>query len=116
MNDTLKQLGQTLAERRNADPEKSYVAQLHHAGTNKILEKVGEEAIEAILAAKSLQQAGEQANQVAEKAALIGETADLWFHTLVMLQHFDCSAQDVLDELAGRMGLSGLEEKAQRGK
>ena len=116
MNDTLKQLSQTLLQRKNADPETSYVAQLHQAGADKILEKVGEEAIEAILAAKGLQQAGDQANQVAEKAALIGETADLWFHTLVMLQHFDCNAQDVLDELASRMGISGIEEKAQRGK
>ncbi len=116
MSDALEQLGKTLQARRNADPGESYVAQLHHAGVDKILEKVGEEAIEAILAAKGLQQAAGQANQVAEKSALISETADLWFHTLVMLHHFDCSAQDVLDELARRMGTSGLEEKAQRGK
>ena len=115
MNDILQQLTDTLQQRRNADPASSYVAQLHAAGADKILEKVGEEAIEAILAAKGLQQAGEQANQVAEKSALIGETADLWFHTLVMLQHFDCSAQEVLEELARRMGTSGLEEKARRG-
>ncbi|ODC04210.1 phosphoribosyl-ATP diphosphatase [Terasakiispira papahanaumokuakeensis] len=107
MSDILDQLDDILAQRRQADPSTSYVAQLHHKGLNKILEKVGEEATETILAAKDVALPG-------GRQALIGETADLWFHSLVMLSHLGVSHGEVLDELARRMGISGLEEKASR--
>ena len=108
MSDTLKQLTEILEQRkRDADPDASYVANLHHKGLNKILEKVGEEAVETIIAAKDAQRDG-------DTRALIGETADLWFHSLVMLSHLGESADAVLAELQRRFGLSGLEEKASR--
>ena len=110
MNQVLAQLDQILAQRKaQANPEKSYVAQLHHKGLNKILEKVGEEATETILAAKDAASNG-------EKQALVAETADLWFHSMVMLSHLNCDSQAVLEELARRFDLSGLEEKAARSK
>jgi len=109
MSSVLTELTAVLAERRNADPESSYVASLHNKGLNKILEKVGEECTETILAAKD-------ANDEASKQALIYETADLWFHSLVMLSHLDLKADDILTELQGRFNLSGLEEKASRTK
>lgn len=106
----LEQLMAVLAQRKqDAEPTSSYVASLHAQGLNKILEKVGEEAIETVLAAKDLQQGG-------DAKALIGETADLWFHCLVMLSHLDLSYKDVLGELERRFDLSGLEEKASRQK
>lgn len=107
MSDVLQQLGQILEQRRHADPESSYVAQLHHKGLNKILEKVGEEATEAIIAAKDAQHSG-------DCDELVYETADLWFHSLVALSHLGVAPQAVLDELSRRFGLSGLEEKASR--
>jgi len=107
VNDVLKQLTGVLEARRNASPEESYVSSLHHKGLNKILEKVGEESIEAILAARDAEQSG-------ETDKLIYETADLWFHSLVMLSHLGENAQSVLDELERRFDLSGLEEKANR--
>ncbi|WP_096085628.1 phosphoribosyl-ATP diphosphatase [Agaribacterium haliotis] len=108
MSEVLAQLESVLAERKaNGEPGSSYVAQLHHKGLNKILEKVGEEATETILAAKDVHCAE-------DKAALIAETADLWFHSMVMLSHLDCSSEDVLNELSRRFDLSGLEEKASR--
>lgn len=107
MSDILQQLAATLSERKHAAPDSSYVASLHHKGLNKILEKVGEECVETILAAKDAQQSG-QANEV------IYETADLWFHTLVMLSELNLHPDDVLNELARRMGLSGHAEKASR--
>lgn len=109
MNDILQQLGEILETRKGASPDSSYVASLHAKGLNKILEKVGEEATETILAAKDAQASGESKD-------LVYETADLWFHSLVMLSHLDVGPQAVLDELARRFGLSGLEEKASRGK
>jgi len=109
MSDLLQQLAVILQERKQADPASSYVAQLHHKGLNKILEKVGEEATETILAAKDAESLG-------SKNEVIAETADLWFHSLVMLSHLDISHQDVLNELARRMGISGLDEKASRSK
>lgn len=109
MSDILKQLAVTLQERKQASPQSSYVAQLHSKGLNKILEKVGEEAVETILAAKDAQVSG-------LKDEVIAETADLWFHSLVMLSHLDISHQDVLNELARRTGISGLDEKASRNK
>ncbi len=111
MSDTqhiLAELTRILEARKNAaDGEKSYVASLHQKGLNKILEKVGEEATETILAAKDAAASG-------DKRELIAETADLWFHSLVMLSHLDESADSVLNELARRFGVSGHEEKAAR--
>ena len=103
----LSQLTEVLQARKQASIEESYVASLHAQGLNKILEKVGEEAIETILAARDAEQSGNN-----EK--VIYETADLWFHSLVMLSHLGENAESVLAELARRFELSGLEEKAQR--
>jgi phosphoribosyl-ATP pyrophosphohydrolase len=105
----LDTLNEVLKQRRHAAAEESYVASLHHKGLNKILEKVGEEATETLLAAKDAEHGGE-----AERQALISETADLWFHSLVMLSHLDMDHQAVLDELARRFGISGHDEKAAR--
>lgn len=109
MADILDKLTLALQERRHADPDSSYVAGLHALGLNKILEKVGEESTETILAAK-------QAESTGDGAALVNETADLWFHTLVMLSHLDLTAEDVLSELDRRFGTSGLTEKASRSR
>ena len=105
MNDIIQRLTQELEARKSADPQTSYVAQLYSKGMNGILKKVGEEAAETIIAAKD----GSQED-------LIYETADLWFHTMVMLAQAGLSAEDVLNELARREGLSGLVEKASRPK
>ena len=102
----MMQVFDVIRERREAHPDESYVASLHHKGLNKILEKVGEEATETILAAKD---AGD-----GHTKDLINETADLWFHTLVMLDHVGESPQSVFDELARRFGTSGIEEKRSR--
>lgn len=108
MNNVLDLLTEILEQRKaEGDPDSSYVAQLHSKGLNKILEKVGEEATETILAAKDAERAG-------QTDLLVCETADLWFHSLVMLSHLGTDAQAVLDELARRFDLSGLEEKASR--
>lgn len=109
MSDVLTELAAILEQRKQAAPDASYVASLHHKGLNKILEKVGEEAIEAILAARHVQAGG-------DKQALVGETADLWFHSLVMLSHLDVSHEQVLEELRKRFNISGLAEKAARSK
>ena len=116
MADILKQLTALLEQRKTAESDTSYVAELHKKGLNKILEKVGEESTEAIIAAKDLDIALQSANANTdiERKALISETADLWFHTLVMLSHLDSNADDVLEELGRRMGISGIEEKAAR--
>jgi phosphoribosyl-ATP pyrophosphohydrolase len=108
-SEVLAALDRVLAERRGADPASSYVAGLYHAGLNRILEKVGEEATEVILAAKD--NAEGQAVQ-----ALVSEVADLWFHSLVMLSAQNLESGDVLAELDRRFGLSGLEEKAARSR
>jgi len=107
MSDVLDQLAATLAQRRQADPGQSYVASLHHKGLNKILEKVGEEATEVIIAAKDVESGG-------DRSALIGEVADLWFHTMVMLSHLEMDINEVMQCLDSRFGVSGLEEKAAR--
>ncbi|PRB82998.1 phosphoribosyl-ATP diphosphatase [Pseudomonas sp. MYb185] len=107
MNDTLRRLAEVLEQRKQAAADSSYVASLHAKGLNKILEKVGEECTETLLAAKDCQQGG-------DKSELIYETADLWFHTLVMLSHLDLGPDDVLKELERRFDLSGLAEKAAR--
>ena len=105
----LDRLAQVLDSRRNADPAKSYVARLHQQGINKILEKVGEEAVETIIAAKDA--AGSGATD-----ALVRETADLWFHCLVLLARHGLGPSDVLAELQRREGIPGLDEKAARKK
>lgn len=107
MSDILNMLATVLEERRKASPDESYVASLHQKGLNKILEKVGEEAIETIIAAKDAQQSGNNKD-------VIYETADLWFHTLIMLSALGESPRAVLEELERRFDLSGLEEKSSR--
>jgi phosphoribosyl-ATP pyrophosphohydrolase len=109
VSDVLQQLAQVLEARKNADPDSSYVASLHAKGLNKILEKVGEECTETLLAAKDAERSGNTDD-------LIAETADLWFHTLVMLSRLNLGPDDVINELARRFDLSGLEEKAARQK
>lgn len=98
-------LGDVLEERKNASADSSYVASLYHKGLNKILEKVGEEATETIIAAKDAQQSG-------DNSEVIYETADLWFHSLVALSQLGERPEVVLEELKRRFNLSGLEEKA----
>lgn len=107
MIDVLSQLADVLHARKAASPDSSYVASLYHKGLNKILEKVGEECTETILAAKDAEHSG-------DTVALVGETADLWFHTLVMLSQLNVHPDAVLAELARRFDLSGLAEKAAR--
>lgn len=107
MNEILKQLGDILDERKEAEPDSSYVASLYHKGLNKILEKVGEEATETILAAKDAETSG-------DNKEVIYETADLWFHSLVALAKLGERPEAVVNELARRFDMSGLEEKASR--
>ncbi len=107
MSNLLSELAKVLEQRKQAPADESYVASLYQKGLNKILEKVGEEATEVILAAKDAELSG-------DKTQLISETADLWFHTLIMLSHLDESPEAVLDELARRFNISGLAEKASR--
>jgi phosphoribosyl-ATP pyrophosphohydrolase len=103
MNDVLDRLAALLEQRKSADPQTSYVAKLYSKGMDSILKKVGEEATETIIAAKD-----------GDHEKIIYETADLWFHCLVMLAQAGLKPQDVLDELARREGLSGIDEKASR--
>ncbi|MBB3102886.1 phosphoribosyl-ATP diphosphatase [Azomonas macrocytogenes] len=107
MSNTLNQLAEVLEARKNAAPDSSYVASLYHKGLNKILEKVGEESVETIIAAKDAAASGDCSD-------LIHETADLWFHSMVMLAALGQHPQAVLDELERRFGLSGHVEKAAR--
>ncbi len=107
MTDVLSQLSSILEERKGAEASSSYVASLYKNGLNKILEKVGEEAVETIIAAKDAKTSGDNKD-------VIYETADLWFHTMVMLADLGEEPQAVLDELKRRFNLSGLEEKANR--
>ena len=85
----------------------SYVAQLFERGSEGILKKVGEEAVEVVMAAKNLDHGG-------DRQRVIEEMADLWFHTLVVLAHYDLGPEQVLDELRRREGVGGLQEKAMR--
>ena len=103
MVDTLSKLAEVLEERKQADPDSSYVAKLYSKGLDAILKKIGEEATETVMAAK---------DGVPEK--IIYETADLWFHCMVLLAQQGLKPGDVLTELERRFGLSGLEEKASR--
>jgi phosphoribosyl-ATP pyrophosphohydrolase len=109
MTDVLQQLAVLIEQRKAASSEDSYVASLHAKGLNKILEKIGEEATETILAAKDAQSLDAEKLQ-----ALVQETADLWFHSLVMLSHLNLGPDQVLEELEKRFNISGLAEKASR--
>ncbi len=102
-DDILQRLMAVLASRKDADPDSSYVAGLYHEGLDSILKKIGEESAETIIAAKS-----------GDPKQIIHETADLWFHCLVMLAQQNLEARQVLEELERRFGLSGLDEKAAR--
>ena len=109
MSDVLTELASILEQRKKSSSSDSYVASLHEQGLNKILQKIGEEATETILAAKDHDgQTGKN------QQAVISETADLWFHTMVMLSHLNLTPQQVLDELKKRFNMSGLAEKASR--
>ncbi len=99
----LTRIAQTLEARKGAEPGSSYVASLYAKGQDAILKKIGEEATETVLAAKG-----------GDKLALVRETADLWFHCLVMLAHAGLGPDDVLAELRRREGISGIDEKAAR--
>jgi len=103
--DILRRLGQVIAERRSADPASSYVAALFAKGGDAILKKVAEEAAETLLAAKD-----------GDKLHLVRETADLWFHSLVLLAWHGLGPDDVLAELQRREGVSGIDEKKSRAK
>ncbi len=103
--DILNSLDEILEQRKQASPDESYTAKLFSDGLDSILKKVGEEATETVIASKS-----------GKNADIIHEIADLWFHTLVLLKHHGLNSNDVLKELEGRFGLSGLEEKANRNK
>lgn len=108
MSDVLAELALVLAARKaDASPDASYVSSLHHKGLNKILEKLGEEATETIIAAKDAQASGDNSD-------VIYEVADLWFHSLVMLSELGEDYSAILTELNRRFDLSGLEEKAAR--
>jgi phosphoribosyl-ATP pyrophosphohydrolase len=105
MSDVLQQLAEILEQRKQQSADESYVASLYAKGLDYILKKVGEEATETVIAAKN-----------GDKKQIVYETADLWFHSMVMLAHQGLGPDDVLIELQRRFGLSGLEEKAQRSK
>ena len=107
MDNTITALDKIISERKDASPDTSYVAQLHHEGLNKILGKISEEAAEVVLAAKEGTAGGEPEN-------VVKEVADLWFHSIVLLHHLNSSAKSVSQELEKRLGISGLQEKASR--
>ena len=102
-DDILLRLMAVVESRKGAEPESSYVAGLYHKGLDSILKKIGEESAETIIAAKS-----------GDPKQIIHETADLWFHCLVMLAQQNLDARQVLEELERRSGVSGLDEKAAR--
>ncbi|MDQ9171032.1 phosphoribosyl-ATP diphosphatase [Oxalobacteraceae bacterium R-40] len=110
MSDILQRLAEVIESRKPAnggDPDKSYVARLFHKGDDAILKKIGEEATEAVMAAKDARVDG-------DSSKLLYECADLWFHSIVLLAQFGLTPQEVLNELARREGISGIEEKAGR--
>lgn len=110
MSDILTRLSALIDSRKpgnGGDPDKSYVARLFSKGDDAILKKIGEEATETVMAAKDARRDG-------DAAKLVYECADLWFHSMVLLAQFNLTAQDVVNELARREGLSGLDEKANR--
>jgi phosphoribosyl-ATP pyrophosphohydrolase len=103
MSDVLMRLAEVLEQRKQADADSSYVAKLYNKGLDAILKKIGEEATETVMAAKD-----------GDKQKIVYETADLWFHSMVLLAQQGLTPADVLQELDRRFGLSGLEEKAAR--
>ena len=108
--DALARLARVIESRKPAnggDPDKSYVARLLHKGPDAFLKKVGEEATEVVMAAKDL-------DHGADKAKLVYEVADLWFHSMIALAHYGLAPADVIAELERREGISGIEEKALR--
>jgi phosphoribosyl-ATP pyrophosphohydrolase len=109
--DSLDALARVLQSRRAGDPEASYVARLMHKGPDAILKKIGEEATEMVMACKDV---GRSADARAEKAKIVAEAADLWFHSMVALSYYGLQPADVIAELQRRVGVSGLEEKAAR--
>ena len=104
-NDTLARLAEVIEQRKAADPDKSYVARLHAKGLDAILKKIGEEATETVLAAKS-----------GDRLQLVREVTDLWFHCMIVLARHGLGPADVAAELHRREGISGIDEKAARGK
>jgi len=110
MSEILNRLAEIIESRKPAnggDPEKSYVARLFAKGDDAILKKIGEEATETVMAAKDARVSGDASN-------VLYECADLWFHSMIALAQFNLTPQDVLNELARREGMSGIEEKAAR--
>jgi phosphoribosyl-ATP pyrophosphohydrolase len=108
--DALAQLAATIETRKprhGGDPEASYVARLLHKGPDSFLKKIGEEATEVVMAAKDVDHGG-------DKAKLVGEVADLWFHCMIALAHYELNPADVVAELQRRAGTSGIQEKAMR--
>ena len=113
-NDSLQRLAQIIETRKvvnGGDPDTSYVARLLHKGPDAFLKKIGEEATETVMAAKDIDYGGGTPEL---KAKLVGEVADLWFHSLIALAHYGLSPADVIAELERREGTSGIEEKALR--
>ena len=113
-NDSLARLAQIIESRKVAnggDPDTSYVARLLHKGPDAFLKKIGEEATEAVMAAKDLDYGGLTLDL---KSSFVGEVADLWFHSMIALAHYGLSPADVIKELERREGTSGIEEKALR--
>lgn len=113
----LDELAAVLETRKQQEADASYVASLYHAGTNKILQKIGEEAAELIIAGKdnsATQKLQKDESQSQSAQEVVKETADLWFHCMVLLAHQGLSHTDVIDELARRFGVSGHDEKAGR--
>lgn len=105
--DVLARLANVIESRKGGDVDKSYVARLLAKGPDSFLKKVGEEATEVVMAAKDV-------DHGAEKSKLVYEVADLWFHSMVALSYYGLTPADVVQELARREGLSGIEEKALR--
>jgi phosphoribosyl-ATP pyrophosphohydrolase len=113
-NDSLQRLAQIIESRKAAnggDSDTSYVARLLHKGPDAFLKKIGEEATETVMAAKDIDHGGPTPEL---KGKLVGEVADLWFHSLIALAHYGLSPLDVIAELERREGTSGIEEKALR--
>ena len=113
-NDSLQRLAHTIESRmpaRGGDPGTSYVAHLLQRGPDAFLKKIGEEATETVMAAKDMDHGGQTPEL---RAKLVGEVADLWFHSLIALAHYGLSPADVIAELERREGTSGIEEKALR--
>jgi len=103
MSDILERLADIVESRKSGDPALSYVSRLLHQGEDAVLKKIGEEATETVMAAKD-----------GDRRRIVGETADLWFHCLIMLAYYGLRPSDVLEELRRREGISGLDEKAAR--